>query len=258
MKLLEQLPEKLLGWVGRRNSYVKVGLSIAIIWTLIAVTPGTIAILKHVEKFWINLHTPTGSPVIVAGGSIYGAVNPPKVAWLPASICSGGPSLPNMYCAPIPNGDSYSLSSIGFNATLISPTSTQSWKILFPDKNPTSPIDLQLCSNSTCTVDVGEPPDLHYVYIALTDVNNSQWENKGPMLIGNLEYLYFHDTRKGCENTSAYEGPCDVLTIARVFIAGSKEVDYTCVDPSQNYCAIGVGSPAVTLTNLVALYKKLF
>lgn len=259
MKLLEQLPEKLLGWINRRNSFVKVIFSLGIIWTLIAVIPGTIALIKHVEDFLINLHTPTGSPVIVSGGSLYGVVKPPSVTWLPVSSCSNNYDPDITHCANVKN--SYKLSSIGFNPQLTQVGNTQSWKIWLPDLDLTTHAanknnGIELCSNSTC--DSGAP-DPKYVYIGLIDKNKSQWESNVPILLNNLQYLFFHDTQTGCDNATAYGGSCDFLIIARIWIDGNEVQPRTCQHvASPGQCAIGIGDPPVQLSSAVALYKKFF
>lgn len=265
MKLLEQLPEKLLGWINRRNSFVKVIFSLGIIWTLITVIPGTITLIKHVEDFLINLHTPTGSPVIVSGGSLYGVVSPPKVTWVPISdsACPNKDVVTNItHCAHLFKGDSNLFSSVGFNPTVTSPPSTQSyWSIFFPDT--TSASGLLLCSNPACSAYTGVPTvipnDPHYIYIGWADTTNSQWETDAPISLNQLQYLFFHHKNDGCDNATSYGGSCDVLNIARVFITGKKPVSYACQHvASPGQCAIGIGDPAVQLSSAVALYKKLF
>jgi len=265
MKLLEQLPEKLLEWISNRNSFVKIISSISLILGLLAFVPGIIAILDEGEILWMWLHTPKGSPVIVSGGSLYGWANKTthqnvtqSLTWLPAFNCTAETPIPATFCVNLPNGDSNFLSSIGFDHQLTTINNTLRWRILIPDVTTKGNISdknaLLLCSNPTCDVSVGQLPDLSHVYITLLNVGTSQWENNGPTPDG--KYLYFHDTQTGCENTSALGGLCDTLIIARVKIAGQSEVQYTC-SHGPTTCAIGVGQPNVELSAFVKLYRSL-
>jgi hypothetical protein len=229
-------------WFGRQNFAVKSLLGIGFLWIVIATVKGTIVIVKEVLKIVAAAQPPPGSPVIVSGGSLYGTTN--SGGWYHASNCdTSAPADSNIYCAPLPNGDSNAFASGGFNS-LITKSDSQSWTIQFTDttdgthENPNEGI--LLCSNAKCDPKQTNPINFQYVYIKPFNEQDSEWL---PFVNVPGSKLYFHDQSSAyCKPSSKHGGPCDVLAGAWVSVGNSSSVHYTCTAGSKN-CWVVVGTP---------------
>jgi hypothetical protein len=187
---------------------------------------------------------PPGPPIIVRGGSIDGDSSQ---GWLSGFRCDSTAVDPAEYCAAIPNGYSYVLSSTGFSS-VVSPVigNTQSWTIFITDMTSDGKPNLKegilLCDNAACKP--ASNPDLQHVYIRPYDEQGSEWEGK-PM-----PDLHIRDKSDHCGDSydaSKHGGKCEHPSTAIVSVRDAQNTTtytYTCTQPYvADYCKIEVGIP---------------
>lgn len=218
--------------------------SLKLLMIFFGIIISVLLVIITIRSFTTNLapsQPPPGPPIIVRGGSIDG--HSPK-GWSSVFSCDSSVVDPAEYCAAIPNGYSYVLSSTGFNSA-VSPAigNTQSWTILITDMTsdgkPNSNEGILLCDNAACNP-ASPHPDLQHVYIKPYDEQGSEWEGKPS------PDLHIRDKSDHCGDSydaSKHGGKCEHPSTAILSVGDPHNTTtYTCVQPYvPDYCKIEVG-----------------
>lgn len=179
------------------------------------------------------------SPVIVAGGSVYGQVDPNSVPWAPIRFES-------LYSATSTQNDNVVLSGLadssGHALAPITLQDTGGWLISISTQdsnNNKRSNSISFCSDTSgghCRE--GSLGDNFRVYLEANPPNRLEVRSE-------QRELHFHDTDRKCDgNTNGESKACDVIssvTISTYYPRNGQPITYPCA--AVNSCSIAVGKP---------------